>query len=159
MVWMDEPWVVQSAWSFSANGDFSIPMFADLAGFDRDNVAFGRLYLIFVASVFEILGTDPYSARLISFGSALIALAAVYGIGRELWNARVGTVALILLAVAPNFVLQSHDARPEIALVAAWTAALYLALSGDRLDSRWRLFAGGALATLSTDIHFNGWIM
>ena len=131
LVWMDEPWVVQSAWSFSANGDFSIPLFADLAGFDTDNVAFGRLYLLLVAGVFEALGTSAYTARLVSFGASLIALAAVYGIGRELW----------------------------IALVATWTVALYLALSGSRIDSRWRLFAAGALATLSTDIHFNGWIM
>ena len=159
MVWMDEPWIIQSAWSFSANGDFAIPMFADLAGFDDDNVAFGRLYLIAVAGAFEALGTNALTARLVSFVASLIALAAVYGIGRELWSPRVGAIAMILLAVAPNFVLQSHDARPEIALVAAWTVALYLGLSGDRLDSRWRLFAAGLLATLSTDVHFNGWIM
>ena len=159
LVWEDEPWYTQSAWHFAEQGTFALPMFAGVGGYERDNVAFGRVYLAAVAGIYEILGVSPFTARIVSFLAGIVALAATYGIGRELWSRRVGIVAALLLAIAPNFLRQSHDARPEIMLVAAWTSAAYLLLSGDRSGSRRRLLAGGLVASLAGDTHFNGLVV
>ena len=159
LVWRDEAWYAQSAWAFADQGTFALPMFADLSGFDRDNVVYGRTYLAAVAAIFEVFGLSPYTARLISFVSGLVAITAVFGIGRELWNPKVGAIAAVFMAVTPNFVLQSHDARPEMMVVAFWTTAFYLVLSGDRLHSGWRLFLAGLIAALTADVHLNGAIV
>jgi 4-amino-4-deoxy-L-arabinose transferase-like glycosyltransferase len=159
LVWEDEPWYAQSAWAFVDQSAFTLPMFADLAGFDEDNVVYGRTYLGAVAAAFELGGLSPYTARLVSFISGLVAITAVFGIGRELWSDKVGAIAAVFFALTPNFVQQSHDARPEIMLVAAWTAAFYFTISGDQRLSSWRLFLGGLIAALAADVHLNGLIV
>lgn len=159
IVWEDEPWYTQSAWAFLEDGAFTLPMFADLGGFDQDNVVYGRSYLGAMAIAFELGGLSPYAARLVSLLSGFVAITAVFAIGRELWGAKVGAVAAVFMAVTPNFVLQSHDARPEMMLVAAWTLAFYLALSGERRRSPWRLLLGGLVASLAADVHFNGLVV
>lgn len=156
LVWEDEAWYTQSAWAFLEDGAFTLPMFADLGGFDQENVVYGRTYLGAMAVAFELGGLSPYAARLVSLLSGFVAIAAVFAIGRELWSLKVGAIAALFMAITPNFVLQSHDARPELMLVAAWTTAFYLAISGDRGASPWRLFLAGLLASLAADIHFNG---
>ena len=155
-VGVDDSWYTQPAWSFATNGTFSLPMFADLAGVDRENIVMGRVYLLIMAVAYMLGGPHVEAVQAVSFLCGLVALVAVFGIGTELWSQRVGALAAVLLAVAPNFVWQSHDARPEIMLVAFWTVALYLVLSGDRRGTRWRLLAGGLVAGLSVDVHFNG---
>ena len=152
----DEAWYTQSAWSFVTNGTFALPMFSDLAGFDRDDVVFGRVYLLLMAVAYWFGGPNVEAVQMVSFVSGLVALAAVFGIGTELWDWRTGVIAALLLGVAPNFLSQSHIARPEMMLVAFWTVAFYLVLSGDRIGSRLRLLAGGLIVGLSVDVHLNG---
>jgi 4-amino-4-deoxy-L-arabinose transferase-like glycosyltransferase len=155
-VWVDEAWYTQPAWSFVTQGTFALPMFDDLAGVDQDNVVMGRVYLLLMAIAFWVGDVSVAAVRMVSFVSGLVAVVAVFGIGWELWHRRVGVLAAVLLSLAPNFVRQSHDARPEVMLVAFWTTALYLVLSGDRTASPWRLVAGGLVAGLAADTHLNG---
>ena len=155
-VWVDEAWYTQPAWSFATNGTFALPMFDHLAGVERDSVVMGRIQLLLSAIAYRIGGVDVATVRIVSFVSALVAIVAAFGIGRELWSQRVGVLAAVLLAISPNFVRQSHDARPEMLLLAFWLIAFYLVLSGDRAGSPWRLAAGGLMAGLAADTHLNG---
>ena len=155
-VWVDEAWYTQPAWSFVDQGSFTLPMFDGLAGVDRDNVVMGRVYLLLMAGAYWLSDVNVTAVRLVSFMAGLVAIAAVCAVGHEVWNRRVGVLAAVLMAVSPNFVRQSHDARPEMVLLATWMSALYLTLSGDRKGSSWRLAAGGLVAGLAADTHLNG---
>jgi 4-amino-4-deoxy-L-arabinose transferase-like glycosyltransferase len=134
-------------------------MFTDYAGFDIDNLVYGRVYLYSLAGAFAIGDLSPYMARLVSFASGLVALVALYGLGRELWNERVGLVAAVLLAVSPVFIAQSHDARPEIMQIAVTLVAFYLMLLAERRRSGWLLVTSGLIASLAADVHFNGLVV
>src|SRR3990172_8003814 len=156
IVWLDEPLYTQPAWSLVTNGSLGMPMFSGLHGFDQDNVIFGRIHLGAVAASFKLLGLGPFQARLPSFLAGLAVIYLTYLLGRRLWNARAGVVAAIALAVSPVFVMQTHDARPEILLLAFFLAALYLAVRSDaELGIRGHVGAG-AIAGLAADIHLNG---
>jgi 4-amino-4-deoxy-L-arabinose transferase-like glycosyltransferase len=156
IVWLDEPWYTQPAWSFVTNGSFGMPMFAGLHGLDQDNVAFGRIYLGGIAVSFKLLGLGPFQARLPSFVAGLAVIYLTYLLGRRLWNARAGVFAAIALAVSPVFLMQTHDARPEILLLAFLLASLYLAVRSDaKLGIRGHIGAG-VIAGLAADIHLNG---
>ena len=104
-------------------------------GVERDNVVMGRVHLLLMAVAFWVGDVNVAAVRMVSFVSGLVAIVAVFGVGRELWNRRVGVLAAVLLALSPNFVRQSHDARPEMMLVAFWTTALYFILSGNQAGS------------------------
>jgi 4-amino-4-deoxy-L-arabinose transferase-like glycosyltransferase len=155
IVWMDEPWYTQSAWDFVQHGTFTLPMFADLAGFDVENVLYGRIYLAAMALAFEVLGVDPFAARLVSLVAASIALILVFLVGRELWSARVGALAAVLLGVAPAFVSQSHDARPELMLIATWLLAFFTVLRAERSRPSVLLAIGGFVAAMGLEVHMN----
>src|SRR5690349_2259682 len=66
IVWMDEPWYTQPAWSFLTTGQFSAPMFTGEYGQEVSNVAYGRIYLLLNAVIFGTLGLGPYQARVLS---------------------------------------------------------------------------------------------
>jgi 4-amino-4-deoxy-L-arabinose transferase-like glycosyltransferase len=156
VVTVDESWYTQSSWSLVTKGTFALPMFGDLAGFDQDNVVYGRIYLLLMGLAYQFADVNVSAIKAVSFVSGLVAVAAVFGVGQQLWSRRVGAIAAVLLAVAPNVALQALDARPEVMLVAASTVALYLVLSGDLLGSRWRVAAGGLVVGLGVDVHLNG---
>lgn len=159
LVWSDEAWYTQSAWSLSADGSFALPMFADFAELDVDNTVYGRLYMMAVAAAFEAMGVSAWSARLVSFLSGIVAITAVFAVGRELWSPRVGLLAALLLAVSPVFVDQTHDARPEIMQIAVTMVAFYLLLLGVRLHSHPLVLSSGVTAALAADVHLNGLIV
>jgi 4-amino-4-deoxy-L-arabinose transferase-like glycosyltransferase len=156
LVWQDEPWYTQPAWSFATNGTFAEPMFPGLHGLDISNVAYGRIYEVSVATAFTLFGVGPLQARLISFLAGLVVIGFTYLIGRRLWNATAGAIAAVVLAVSPVFVFQTHDARPEILQLAFTVAALWALLrSEDGHRERW-LFGAGLLSALAADVHVNG---
>lgn len=156
IVWLDEALYTQPAWSFVTGGTFGMTMFPGLQGLDQDNVVFGRIYLGAIALSFKLLGLGPFQARLPSFVAGLAVIYLTYLMGRRLWNARAGVFAAVALAVSPVFLIQTHDARPEMLLLAFFLAALYLAIRSDaELGFRGHLGAG-VIAGLAADIHLNG---
>lgn len=156
IVWLDEPLYTQPAWSLVTRGSLGMPMFSGLHGFDQDNVVFGRIHLGAAAASFKLLGLGPFQARLPSFLAGLAVIYLTYLLGRSLWNARAGVFAAIALAVSPVFVMQTHDARPEMLLLAFFLAALYLAARSDaELGIRGHVGAG-VIAGLAADVHLNG---
>ena len=156
IVWLDEPLYTQPAWSFVTNGSFGMTMFPGLHGLDQTNVVFGRIYLGYIAVSFKLLGLGPFQARLPSFVAGLVVIYLTYLLGRRLWNARAGVFAAIALAVSPVFLMQTHDARPEMLLLAFFLAALYLAVRSDAESGIRGHIGAGVIAGLAADIHLNG---
>ena len=156
IVWLDEPLYTQPAWSLVTNGTLGMPMFPGLHGLDQDNVTFGRISLAAAAASFKAFGLGPFQARLPSFLAGLAVIYVTYLLGRRLWNARAGAFAAIALAVAPVFLMQTHDARPEILLLAFFLVALYLAVRSDAGSGVRGHLGAGLVAGFAADVHLNG---
>jgi 4-amino-4-deoxy-L-arabinose transferase-like glycosyltransferase len=156
IVWLDEALYTQPAWSFVTSGSFGMTMLPDLHGFDQTNVAFGRIYLGAVAVSYKLLGLGPFQARLPSLVAGLLVIVLVYLLGRRLWNARVGVFAALALAVSPVFVMQTHDARPEMLLLAFILAASYLVVRAEAEPGIRGHLTAGLIAGLAADVHLNG---
>ncbi|MGB5810343.1 MAG: glycosyltransferase family 39 protein [Polyangiales bacterium] len=64
-----------------------------------------------------------WAIRLPTFVSALVALGAVYLMGRRAFGTRAGVVAALVVATMPQFFFISHQAITDLPLVAAITVA------------------------------------
>ena len=156
IVWVDEPWYAQPAWSLATSGSFGNPMFPDLHGMAESNVAFGRIYLGGVGLILKLLGLGVFQARLLSLVAGLATIYLTFLLGRQLWDARAGAFSAIVLAISPIFVMQTHDARPEILLLAFLLASLNLAVRSDSGIGVRGVIVAGVLAGLAADVHLNG---
>ena len=81
IVWGDEAWYSEAAWSLVQDGSFALPMFADLAGSDIGTLVFGRVHTVATAAAFAVAGPTPEAARFVSFASGMVALTALFGLG------------------------------------------------------------------------------
>jgi 4-amino-4-deoxy-L-arabinose transferase-like glycosyltransferase len=156
LVWMDEPWYTQPAWSFATTGRFGEPMFADYANLGAENLVYGRIYLFAAAVSMHFLGPDVMGARLPSFLAGLALIGLTFGLARELWDARTGAIAAVIVATTAAFVRQSHDARPEIMLAGFLVGSLWLLIYAGRTHADWAYVGAGVAGALAADIHLNG---
>lgn len=114
------------------------------------------LYYTLVGGVMRLFGESDFVMRLPSavFGAATVP--AVYFLGRRLFNARVGWIAAVILAIHPLHVMYSREARvyPLLLLLAI---LLLLALHRALGSAGWRrwLEVGGVLAVACYS-HFYG---
>lgn len=91
----------------------------------------------------ESLPFREWTLRMPSLLAALLALALIYAVMRELGQAEAGVVAAALLALHPWFVRYSTEARGYGLLFALWPLALLLLLQGLRTGRlRWWLGFG-----------------
>ncbi|HEY5548671.1 MAG TPA: glycosyltransferase family 39 protein [Coriobacteriia bacterium] len=156
-VWGDEGSYSDVAMSFARRGTFAQPFLSGDFGFERSNVAFGRLYTGALGLVYRFFGVGVLQGRLLSFACGLAILALVYAITRELRGSRAASVwAAVLAAASYSFFDTTHTIRPEIMLTALAMCALYVLLVALRKRSV-RLYAvAGLLAGACADVHSNG---
>lgn len=122
----------------------------------------GRIYLNkppyyfwAVAAVSWPLGrVDETTVPLVSVIAALATLGATFAVGRRLWGADEGLVAVLVLATAPFFFGMTHQVLSDMMLTAwlAWGLFFYLRAMMDAPPPRWALPAfylcvGGGLGT------------
>lgn len=85
------------------------------------------LYLFIAGQWGRLFGFDELGLRSFSILCTLAALLLTYKLGRDLFNERLGLVAITLLAFTPLLVMYGHSARYYalslvLALLAAWSA-------------------------------------
>ncbi|MDO8962979.1 MAG: glycosyltransferase family 39 protein [Coriobacteriia bacterium] len=156
-VWGDEGSYSDVAMSFARRGTFAWPFMTGDYGFERSNVAFGRLYTGALGLVYRTIGFGVFQGRLLSYMCGIAILALVYLIVRELQGSRVAAVwASVLVAASYIFFDTTHTIRPEIALTALATCSLYVLLVARRRDSWWLYALAGLLGAACADVHSNG---
>jgi len=118
-------------------------------------------------TVFPWIGTAIHSAFLALFGPELIAvrlaslvfglllLVSVYTIGRCLYGARAGLLAVLLLSVSTAYLYSSHLGRHDIMVAAAGFGAIALFVTDGSRDFSARSMLSGLAAGLAVDIHPN----
>lgn len=115
-------------------------------------------YPLALAPLFVIFGDEPPILAARAWGAVLgtMAVAAVYGLGRQLWDARVGLAAALVAAIYPGAIAMSIFVLSEalfsplmLVQLLLWIAAVRAVRS--RRALAWGLSAGMAagLATLA----------
>src|SRR5688572_29047110 len=121
-----------------------------------------RLYSLLFATIGRVLGHNVLTAEPLNIFYYLGILCCVYFLAREIFNARAGMLAAIIVAVWPSFLLHSTQMiRDSFAIVCLLALLLTLTLLVRRqLSSRASLacgVAGAALATLFWVLRGNMW--
>jgi len=121
-----------------------------------------RLYSLLFATIGRVLGHNVLTAEPLNLFYYLGILCCVYFLAREIFNARAGMLAAIIVAVWPSFLLHSTQMiRDSFAIVCLLALLLTLTLLVRRqLSSRASLacgVAGAALATLFWVLRGNMW--
>ena len=107
-----------------------------------------------------LVGTSEFALRFPSVVASVLLVAAMAGLGRQLFGARVGAVAAFLVAVNPFHVFYAQDARsyPLVTLLGVLsTISLWQALRrGQGRD--WAIYGAIVLAAMYTHYYFP-WIV
>lgn len=132
-----------------------------------DALLFGLLALVGAiapgSSMTDLLVRDQnwfvFAARAVSVGSSALAMAALYVLGRRLWNRTAGLLAAALLAVLPLHAVHSEAARVDSLFLAMllWCVVAILRLLEDRRPASYR--RAGVWVGLATAANYNGAIL
>jgi 4-amino-4-deoxy-L-arabinose transferase-like glycosyltransferase len=111
-------------------------------------------YVVFRA--WHVLGDDPATMRALSAVFAIATLPVLYAIGRRLYDARVGAIACVVLAVNAVVLQWSQQIRAYTMAMFLVTLATYcfLRLIDDPTTARGLLYGVVAVAAIGT--HFVG---
>ncbi|MFZ5881987.1 MAG: glycosyltransferase family 39 protein [Chloroflexota bacterium] len=121
---------------------------------------FGALYLQMINACLRIYGPTPFALRLLPAIGGILAIPAVYLLGRQIGGPRVALIAAFLIAVS-----HTHINFSRIASVAyihgTWLAPLelYLLLSGLEKRSAWRTALSGAILAIHFSVYLTAQVV
>lgn len=114
-----------------------------------------RLYLVGLAQWFRLFGVGLVQARAFSLVGGFVAGWLMLGLGRTLYNARVGAVAAIIFWSMPALFWTSHFVRPEMWIAAANLGLFWLGWQVVQYPTRGRMLFLGFLAVAILDIYLS----
>ncbi len=94
------------------------------------------LFFASTVPLYWAFGTSPDVATMVNVAYWLVLLASVYGLGRHLGGARLGTWGAVLVALLPLLYAMSRSFYIEFALAALVTLTLYLLVASDGFRRR-----------------------
>ncbi|AZR41509.1 ArnT family glycosyltransferase [Marinobacter salarius] len=116
----DEPRFAEVAREMVVSGQWLIPMRGGEFYPDKPPV-----FMWGIALFYWLTGNLKVAFLLPNALCSLITLGLVFDLGTRLWNQRTGTIAALLLMLAPQFLIQAQKAQID-AMVACWiTVACY----------------------------------
>ncbi|PXX91822.1 phospholipid carrier-dependent glycosyltransferase [Marinobacter vulgaris] len=116
----DEPRFAEVAREMVASGQWLIPMRGGEFYPDKPPV-----FMWGIALFYWLTGSLKVAFLLPNALCSLLTLGLVFDLGARLWNQRTGTLAVLLLMLAPQFLIQAQKAQID-AMVACWiTVACY----------------------------------
>jgi asparagine N-glycosylation enzyme membrane subunit Stt3 len=121
---------------------------------------FRALYLQAVNLLFGWLGVNAYSLRLLPAIGGTLAIPAIYLLGRQISNHRIGLIAAILLAFSHTHIHFSRTAAVAY-IHSTWLVPLelYFLLSGLKKRQAWRAAVGGLLLGFHFSIYLTSQII
>ncbi|WP_203298944.1 ArnT family glycosyltransferase [Marinobacter sediminum] len=116
----DEPRFAEVAREMVASGQWMIPMRGGEFYPDKPPV-----FMWSIAFFYWLTGNLKVAFLLPNALCSLLTVGLVYDLGTRLWNQRTGAIAVMLLMLAPQFLVQAQKAQID-AMVACWiTVACY----------------------------------
>lgn len=163
----DEPWIASAPYKLASKGVYGSDLFAGYYGVDRHNYQQLPLYPLLQAAVFKIAGVGVFQMRLLPVLFGLALLVAVFRVGTELADARVGALAVVLLlgfrltalddATGNLFLDRARINRYDIAVPVFGLLALWTFIRAERAATpEWWYSLAGVLTGLSSLSHLFG---
>ncbi len=154
---VDEAWLGARAWNFLTTGQ-AFGVF-DLGWVDQFEGYW--TFLPWLPTVFFSWGMRWFAQpsligiRLVSFGSGLFLLAAVYLIAKSVGGARLGKLSILIVAFSLPFQYSSHLGRFDIftATLGFWGIAIYLV---NKPNNIWMSLLSGLLIGIAFETHAHG---
>ncbi|MBS1263082.1 MAG: hypothetical protein MAG715_00250 [Methanonatronarchaeales archaeon] len=152
-LWFDEAITSNAAEALLRTGE---PVFPSGFVYDR---ALPHIYV--VAASFKVFGVTEFAGRLPSAVFGLLTVLAVYLLGKEVGDARVGLLAAVLTAFATWEVAWTRQARMYPMLQLLFVTGLYLLFRTNRDgETRYGFLAGFlAVAAFATQLHVQGYLL
>jgi 4-amino-4-deoxy-L-arabinose transferase-like glycosyltransferase len=101
------------------------------------------------AVLYKVFGPHEYIGRVVTMAFSTAMIAALYGLGRELYGATGGLAAAFLLAVSPAAVFFGRTFMPDSMMLFFWVSGVFAFVRYCRTGSRHALWLGAAAATLA----------
>src|SRR5262245_53604330 len=119
---IDEGLNAEAAREMLASGNYVVPTF----NYRLRSAKPVLLYWLQVGS-YQLFGVSEVAARLPSALATLLAVLAIYELGRALFGVRAALLAGVMLATTVSAIAAAHFANPDALLLAftTWTMALY----------------------------------
>ncbi|MCM8804975.1 MAG: glycosyltransferase family 39 protein [Candidatus Omnitrophica bacterium] len=155
---MDDAWETEPSWTLLKTGKFAAPMFEGLLNLEKVDTYRGRLFAI-AQIPFLIFGLTPYNARFVSLFFGFMVLILTYSIGKKLFNENIALWSTILVSISGLFIILTHRARRDIVLMVFMLLSLYFYLCAKERENFIFAFLSGFLASLSGDVHLNGFLI
>ena len=154
---VDEAWVGARAWNFLATGQ----AFGDLDHGVFDQFEGYWTFFPFLPTVFFAGGMRWFAQpsllgiRMVSFGSGLLLLGAIYLIARSVGGVRCGKLSVLIASLSLAFQYSSHLGRYDIftATLGFWGLALHF-VNGSR--NLWVSLLSGLFIGLAFETHAHG---
>ncbi|HYU77636.1 MAG TPA: glycosyltransferase family 39 protein, partial [Vicinamibacterales bacterium] len=128
----DEPRFAQAAVEMLASRDYLVPTFNGELRAQKPPL----VYWLMTRSI-AVLGPTELACRLWSPIGIAIAALATFAIGRRFWSARVGLVAMAVLALTPLTVMEGVAATTDAILLASFTGSLAIVSAMLSRSARW----------------------
>jgi 4-amino-4-deoxy-L-arabinose transferase-like glycosyltransferase len=97
MVGEDEPWIAAAPVRLAEEGVYGSELFTGYYGVERHNYQHQPVYPLLQAGVFKVFGVSVRTMRLLPVAFGLALLVAVFLIGRQAGDERVGALAVLLM--------------------------------------------------------------
>lgn len=133
--------------------------YKEVAGMGRNIFVLGHLGAAVQGVFMKLFGVGLVAALLPSLFIGIACLVFVFLLGRELWNAKTGLLAALLLGLSGVFFAASHSARPDLLVALFLLIGLWLAASASIEKPFCRLFFSGLVMGFSGDVHPNGFLL
>ena len=170
----DESWIAAPGVEFFTTGRFASPMFAGYYGSERHYYDFMPLYSLVDGAAIRVFGMSLVTVRSVSLACATLTLLLTYLVGRRLFCAWHGLVAVVILGAWP---IAATGIRPYLSLTTgipltdlarigrydvlvpvfglACMLAMLRARDSHARSTEW-LVVAGASAALATLTHYYG---
>lgn len=168
LVHEDEPWILSPGYTFWQEGRFGSDLFTGFHGMENHFFGFLPLVSLLNGGLAHLIGVGLFQTRFGLLSSMFLALAATHRLGRVLFSAQVGTVAILLLAflriAGPFYHLQmgipfadaARIARYDMAVPAFALLALLSFIEALKYGRPILFFVAGLLVGLATLSHIYG---
>jgi hypothetical protein len=166
-VYEDEPWQASTGWKIATAGVFGSDMFTGFYRMESHYYGYMPLHPLLLAILFRGAGLGLFQARFEPVVLGLLTLALTYALGRRLFGAAVGVLALIFLlfvrltGLTPSQVSgillldMARIARYDMLVPVFGLASLHVYVGAQ--DGRaWRYMVAGLLAGLAGLSHLYG---
>lgn len=121
----------------------------------------GRLFGLFSSAqdfAYSFIRNPSHIYLIMRFFSAFwstLSVFMVYLLGKELYNKKTGTLAMLLIAFIPSIIISSHEIRPNIPSLLFVSIAFYFLIKYHNSGTLKYFYLSGIFSGLATSVFYN----